>query len=303
MKAIKPKMDKFKPGVLELVAETECNGFRIRQSKEDESMVAFVFDDVNKEVLVLFSRAWFSNMAGTDILLVDEGGVEVRMSCTEQLFTAYKACFAMETSSNFEESMMGIYSAEKPLFAKKFGSKINGLDSKKWNENSMIRMFCCILFGCKTRSMFDRLHSCLEVIGDGYKFKIVEANYDDMLWGVRGFTPDVIKAIITKKEEQPTLGLFEIFEAFKKDNGENRLGDLLTDFIEATKGVSHEEYLKAVEGIEFVEIIEPERTGSDEFEMERTGSDEFEMGRTCSEPASERTCSEPAAKRTCSGFD
>lgn len=285
--AEKPSMGKFKPGVVDL-KEVESEGYRVLKYTCDESILVFIFDDVNRTVLVLFTRCAFSNMCKGAFELA-EG---VCLSCPEQFFTMHKACAFMDASCNFEETMMGIYQAPKPTDAKKFGRHFKGVDDKTWMQISMIRMFCATLAACTDSEMYSRFQHYAKVIGE-YDFQIIEANHDDKIWGVTGDADGFLASIKAKKEQQADLALFDALDAVRGDHiGENRLGLILTDFIKATKDVTFQEYFDAVKDIKFVEIIEP-------VEISRTCSDsaeeEMEISRTCSDSAEERD-----SKRICS---
>jgi predicted NAD-dependent protein-ADP-ribosyltransferase YbiA (DUF1768 family) len=259
-----PQMGDFHVGCL-LLEEGVDEAFKplnVCHSKvHHEKMVAYVLG--GDHVVLLFGRMGLTNFAPSPMGCV---------SCIEQLFMLHKACFAKGGPSgcpNFDESATKILLAKKPFQAKSAGRGVEGLDQAEWDRNSYKSMRASIQYACTDQATFERYQSfvtkcppeAVKLIAEG-KFSVYECN-DDGIWGVGKFTKDVLLALAEIAKQDAGFDLKKAMTDIASGT-KNQLGEVLTDFLLAIRGMTHAEYMQKLEGVTFFRVEEETVSATEE---------------------------------------
>ena len=187
-----------------------------------------------------------------------------------------------------EESVLNIINATKPRETLGVSRNMTGLSPAVWDLKSSACMYSCILHVCTVEATFLRYKSFFteapcslikELIADG-KVCVMEVN-ENTLWGsYKGFIWQLVEELEAKAEANKN---FDLKAAFKElCPGNNKLGEILTEFLLAIRTMEYADYRKEVNGVVFFEEISKRRctdsrTASVEEEVE-----DVQTGRTLS---------------------
>lgn len=241
------------------LTETTVGPLTISASPEDkEKMFAFVTK--GKSGLIVFGRKGLTNFAETDVELLSEAEVKkqfpdatagVNAKCSEQLFKLMCAGTHAD-NQHFESVVTNILLAPKPQVAKAACLKLEPFNSEYWDSLSPQAMYQATILRCTHKKSFDMFKQCLSKLREtGVEtFTVIEANDDDK-WGINRFTKPFLADLCKNATEEEDL----IATATKLFDGKNQLGTVLTDFMLVIEGVEYEDYMAALEGVKFVEVV------------------------------------------------
>ena len=208
-----------------------------------EKGVCLVENFLTGQALFIFGRMAMTNMGRCDVTLSG-----IRISCSEQLFQLYKAS-SLSSDPAFEEVTKKILLAGKPFETKKVVRDLTTFDAGKWSAICKTAMFQSLQIRALDPSFFGMLQAVQAKAGD-VPVLFVEAN-DDSIWGINLFTHAV-----ADKLEAGLPDFDDLFEsAAQFFEGTNFLGEVMTDFANTIKGLSHEAYLDAMRGVEWVKAF------------------------------------------------
>lgn len=280
---LRHKMGQFHSELPEtLDAFTTDAGLHIRRSPEhDKEMIAFVTR--GDEGVIVGGRIAFSNFVRADV----EISPGVITHCGEQIFKLFCASVHAD-DKNFEQVSQAILFASTPVAAKSATAGIANFCHDMWDSVSMRAMYQTAAIRCQNQSAFAMFKRMAHIIRDmgAKRFIVMEANNDNR-WGIGMYTQPFL-AQLDKVPPSPSL----IADAQSVSSGENRLGQVLTDFMLTTDTLTFEQYSKCLRGTKFVFQVAPHDANADAAEsddfMIRTTSDI--MARTASDT------SEPVAQ-------
>jgi predicted NAD-dependent protein-ADP-ribosyltransferase YbiA (DUF1768 family) len=246
-----PLMSDHHTGMPVLGEPVITNGLTIRTFKEeDPKMFAVVTRNPDDVVLLVFTRCGLTNFAFSP---VDLHGVP--FSCSEQLFKAF--CVSVhydsaDDTSNLDDVMKAILFAAKPKNAKTATNAIKNFKAHLWNSKSCKAMLASILLILTNKITFDRLKAITALAGEGKRIEVIEANDNDAIWGINMFGGAFLELLAAKYETDAPDLLSAARGLYK---GDNRLGTILTSVLQTIGSMEHTDFLDAVKGVMFAEIV------------------------------------------------
>ena len=237
----KVKMEGFHCGMpaLEKLDHAFLKG--VKSADHDEKMMMAI--TLGHKTLIVFGRIGPTNFAESRLTLVE--GVPI--SCSEQVFKLLCVSSHMGISDNCDEVAIKILCAPKPFGAKAATTKLAPFDKGMWDSKSEAAMYASILLICTEFETFARFRMLAALVDE--ELLVAEAN-DDGIWGINMFTKPFFMALLDKLT--PESDLFA--EARALFDGTNKLGEVLTVFLNEIKDMSFEEFKAATADIKFVEI-------------------------------------------------
>jgi predicted NAD-dependent protein-ADP-ribosyltransferase YbiA (DUF1768 family) len=261
---MKPKMACFHDGIEDddKLHVEEKGKLKITRSAEHlERMIAFVTSEKSKSGLIPFGRKGLTNFAETEVQLLSAEEVKkiapsavdpIRVCCSEQIFKLL--CASVHRGDpNFEKVVTNILAAAKPTVAKKATGELDKFNNELWDQISKQAMYIATLLRCTHKPVFEEYKRCIRMMKGVESFLVIEAN-DDKIWGINRFTIDFLAALAEAYDGEEDL----IAAAAAHFGGKNFLGEVLTDFMMAIRDMEYDDYMRELEGVQFVEIVSSE---------------------------------------------
>jgi len=259
----KQNMSDFHAGVGQL-QERMVGTMKIKQSEvHDTKMIAFVTK--GKSGLIPFGRKGLTNFAEASIKLLTieqlkalgiDSETGISAFCSEMIFTLFKRQ-STPNDPNFELVTNTILLAPTPLDAKKATGqgKLAIFDAAKWDTMSMQAMYIATMMRCTDEAQFNLFKACTKMMRDENveTFLVIEANPGDGIWGIDRSTKEFLDELYTTCTEEEDLIDVATNKLFR---GKNQLGEVLTDFMLAIEPMDYVTYMRALEGVQFVTVME-----------------------------------------------
>ena len=275
-------MDKFHSRELDNLQTTVKGGSLTFTTtpRDPEKMSAVISHSTGK--VFGFGRSVLSNFM-LDLKDAANETKPIQITCSEQLFAAYKTLFVNldhpeASEANLTECMNTIFTGKTPRDFKKAGNSLCGFRIADWDEISSMYMFYSILIICMANEKtFNRYLEVANMCAD----MVYETNIDDEKWGIRSSTENFVDKIAEAFDaEGQEFDLLKAAAAVAP--GENKLGKILVQFFDAIRGESFENFVAAVGPIQFMEVVDdavffgqlraPKRKMSEDPEVENKRS-------------------------------
>ena len=259
----KQNMSDFHAGVGQL-QERMVGTMKIKQSEiHNTKMIAFVTK--GKSGLIPFGRKGLTNFAEASIKLLTteqlkalgiDSETGIFAFCSEMIFMLFKRQ-CTPNDPNFELVTNTILLAPTPLDAKKATGqgKLAIFDAAKWDTMSMQAMYIATMMRCTDEAQFNLFKACTKMMRDENveTFLVIEANPGDGIWGIDRSTKEFLDELYTTCTEEEDLIDVATNKLFR---GKNQLGEVLTDFMLAIEPMDYVTYMRALEGVQFVTVME-----------------------------------------------